>query len=137
MVRIAKEDPSSNEPLHKITRMCSPKKIIGVFDTSFTETCPLGYRDMIQFVEGLLCLLDEIPDLGIIYKNKNSLQVLSEHVPEILPYYKKLQDRPRCYFTDLEKTDPTECIVASALVISAPFTSSTIEALGAGTRALY
>jgi polysaccharide biosynthesis PFTS motif protein len=137
LIRSAQERPASNAPRIKINEKCSPKKIIGVFDTSFTETCPLSYKDMILFVEGLLQLLDDFPDVGIIFKNKNSLKLLSEHVPHIIPYYQKLRDHPHCYFPDVENTDPTECVAASDLIISAPFTSSSIEALGAGIKAIY
>ncbi|AGB02344.1 polysaccharide biosynthesis PFTS motif protein [Methanoregula formicica] len=136
-VREARERPDTNTPRQKLLMKCHPKKIIGVFDTSFTETCPLGFEDMIRFVSGLLQLLEDFPDIGIIFKNKNSLKLLSEYVPQILPHYQKLQDHPRVYFTDADNTDPTECLAAADLVISAPFTSSSIEAIGAKIPALY
>jgi polysaccharide biosynthesis PFTS motif protein len=137
LIRNALEPPASNIPRTKINEKCSPKKIIGVFDTSFTEICPLNYRDMARFVEGLLQLLDDFPEVGIIFKDKKSVEWLSEYVPQIIPYYQKLRDHPRCYFPDVENTDPTECIAASDLIISAPFTSPSIEALGAGIKAMY
>lgn len=137
LIRCAQERLTSNVPRIKINEKCSPQKIIGVFDTSFTETCPLSYKDMVLFVEGLLQLLDDFPDIGIIFKNKVSLKFLSEHVPQIIPYYQKLKDHPHCYFPDVENTDPAEFAAASDLVISAPFTSPSIEALGAGIKAIY
>lgn len=149
-VRISKENPALNTVLngakHKFQGL-GVEKIIGVFDTSFTdldtpftEACPITYKDMIPFVDGLLQLLESNPHIGVIFKNKFTKNYLQQYVPQIVPIYQQLKDHPRCYFPYGEATvygDPTECIAASDLVISAPFTSSCIEAFGASKKAIY
>lgn len=149
-VRISKEYPSQNSVLTGAKQKflgLGVEKIIGVFDTSFTdldtsftEACPITYKDMISFVDGLLQLLNTHPTIGIIFKNKFTKNYLQKHVSQIVPIYQQLKEHPRCYFPYGEDNvygDPTECVAASDLVISAPFTSSCIEALGAGTKAIY
>jgi len=149
LIRIAKENPKASEVLIAAKEKFKEqniKKIIGVFDTSFTdkdtqfvEACPLNYKDMIAFTDGLFRLLEEFPEICILFKNKLSYNSMQIHTPEIIPYYQKLIDHPRCYFPYLETTcsDPTEITAASDLIISAPFTSPCIEALGAGIKAIY
>ena len=140
---LAKNNKSSSELNLLVKRKFSknevkhPQKIIGVFDTSFTETCPYGYEDMAQFVDGIFKLLDDFPDICVVFKNKKTLDFLSGWEPRILHYYKKIWLHPRCFFTGEEFTDPSETTGISDLVISAPFTSPTIEALGSRTRAIY
>ncbi|MHB8163395.1 MAG: polysaccharide biosynthesis PFTS motif protein [Methanoregula sp.] len=137
----SREKPSSNEVLVRIkNKFLNNKEIkytVGVFDTSFGETCPCHYGNIIDFIQGILQLLNDFPEIGVIYKNKKSLKTLSALEPAIVPYYKKIQEHPRCYFTDTENADPAETIAISDLVISAPFTSPNIEALGSRTKAVY
>ena len=92
---------------------------------------------MHQFLEGILRLLDDLPGIGVIFKNKRDLKDITEHSPEILPLYHALQEHPRCYLTDEKDPDPAETIAATDLVISACFSSPAIEALGARCRAFY
>jgi len=48
-----------------------------------------------------------------------------------------LMDHPRCIFMGDLNPDPADTIAASDLSISACFTSTTVEALGAKKRAIY
>jgi polysaccharide biosynthesis PFTS motif protein len=112
------------------------QKIIGVFDTSFGDQVPLQKNDIIRFVQGMLRLLNDYPRIGIIFKEKNSLDLIMAQEPDIATYYISLRNHPRCYFTG-DRFDPSETIAASDLVISSCFTSTTIEALGARKRAIY
>lgn len=116
-----------------------PERIIGVFDTSLDPGHPpsLSVRDMHQFLNGILRLLDDLPSIGVIFKNKRFLSDIAERSPETLPLYHALQDHPRCYLTDEKDPDPAETIAAADLVISACFSSPAIEALGARCRAFY
>jgi polysaccharide biosynthesis PFTS motif protein len=114
-----------------------PRKIIGVFDTSFGRRAPLSPADMVTFFHMLFRLLDDLPDIGIIFKNKIPLCVIEQTHPELLPHYLQIRDHPRCYLCDPSQKDPAPVIAASDLVISLSFTSTTIEALGARKRALY
>ena len=48
----------------------------------------------------------------------------------------KLENHPRCYMPQ-SSMSPSEPIAVSELIISFPFTSATVEALGARKKALY
>ena len=115
----------------------SPQKVIGVFDTSAEDITPLHKEDMIIFINSVLRLLNECPDVVIIFKNKKSLKYILRVEPDLAPFYNKIRDHPRCFLTDELYADPSEVIAASDLIISAPFTSPTIEALGARIKAFY
>lgn len=109
------------------------KKIIGVFDTDFGETVPLGFEDISLFIEGILGVLEEFPDTVVIFKEKYK----RGHVtPRIVSYFEKLDAHPRCFLPG-PQVESTEVISVSDLVISTCFTSTTIEALGARKKAIY
>ena len=74
---------------------------------------------------------------GIIFKNKRSLKFLSIKNPGIIEIYEKIRNHSRCYLADELNSDPSETIAASDLVISASFTSPTIEALCSKKKAIY
>lgn len=142
-VRIINENGLDNDALNALQQkfvdnnISGPKKIIGVFDVSTGHDAPLTEKDMIAFINGILQMLDESPTFGVIFKKKWSYKKLTFYTPNLVKYYKKLESHPRCYLTDEIDTDPSETIAASDLVISAPFTSPTIESLGAKRKAIY
>lgn len=112
------------------------QKIIAVFDTSFVDYGPLKIKDGIQFGEDILRLLEEMPEIGIIFKEKKHLSV----TPQLAPVYEKLENHERCVVVRKTDTDcifSTEVIALSDLVISAAYTSTNAEALGAKTKAIY
>ena len=113
-----------------------PEIIIGVFDTSFVDFGPLKIKDGIRFGEDILRLLDEMPEIGVIFKEKKHLSV----TPQLAPVYEKLENHERCVVVRKTDTDcifSTEVIALSDLVISAAYTSTNAEALGAKTKAIY
>jgi hypothetical protein len=57
--------------------------------------------------------------------------------PRMRPAYTKLRDHPRCVVFSGDEADTSEVIAASQLVISACFTSPTIEALGGRGRGIF
>jgi len=115
----------------------NPERIIGVFDVSTGDDAPLVEKDMVIFIKGILQILEDYPRFGIIFKNKWSLKKISLWTPSLIEYYEKIDNHPRCYLTDERGSDPAETIAASDLIISAPFTSPSIESLGAKKRAIY
>jgi hypothetical protein len=126
---------TSNLP-EKIKEKMLPKRIIGVFDTSFVDYGPVKIKDGIQFGNDILRLLDDFPDIGIIFKEKKFLSV----TPELAPVYEKLEQHPRCIVVRKTEHDcifSTDVIAVSDLVISAAYTSTNAEALGAKTKAIY
>ena len=112
------------------------KRIIGVFDTTFVNDGPLKVKDGIRFGNDILKLLDELHDIGIIFKAKKE----PELTPNLIPVYDKLKNHERCIFfsryDELGISAP-EVIAVSDLVISAAYTSTTVEALGAKKKAVY
>ena len=117
-----------------------PLKILGVFDTSFGKMVPLQINDMILFIEGILLLLEKHPDIGVIFKQKKIFEEMADQSPEhsdtYNKLYNKLQSHERCYSTG-RFGETCEVIAASDLVVSACFTSTTPEALGARKKAIF
>ena len=111
-------------------------KIIGVFDTTYVDSGPLKIHHGIQFGRDLLRLLDEMPGISIIFKEKKILHL----TPELAPVYQELEKHSRCLVirrTEVDQIHSTEVIAWSDLVISAAYTSTNAEALGCRTRAIY
>ena len=113
-----------------------PSKTIAVFDTTFGEEAPLQSNDMASFIQGILKLLEDNPQIGVIFKEKNTFEEVLNKNPEVAPFYDRLRSHERCYALD-HTCDATEAIAASDLVVSICFTSCTIEALGARKKAIY
>ncbi len=114
-----------------------PKKIIAVFDTTFDDAGPVKIEDGVRFAEGILRLLDEMPEIGVIFKSAKERNLTP---PAIRRIYDKLQAHERCLFFyryDKGGISAPEVIAASYLTISAAYPSTTAEALGAGKRGMY
>lgn len=111
-------------------------KIISVFDTSFVNYGPVKIKDGIKFGNDALKLLEDFPELNFIFKAKKEIEL----TPYLKSIYKKLKNHKRCLFIaryDKEGISAIEVIAQSDLVISAAYTSTTGEALGAKIRAIY
>ncbi|MDD5421884.1 MAG: polysaccharide biosynthesis PFTS motif protein [Candidatus Omnitrophica bacterium] len=112
-------------------------RIVAVFDTTVGADAPLQLEDMAAFVTGIVRLMDEDPDIVVVFKEKWLWNELLEREPGIASYYQKLYEHARCYRTGGSNRDSTEVMAVSDLVISAPFTAPTTEALGARKKAIY
>lgn len=111
-------------------------KIIGVFDTTFVDNGPLKVHHGAQFGRDLLRLLDDMPGISIIFKEKKFLH----QIPELAPIYEELEKHPRCLVirrSEEGQIYSTEVIAQSDMVISAAYSSTNAEALGSKTRAVY
>ena len=111
-------------------------KIISIFDTTFGNVNSLiNDDDMSLFIEYILKLLNDFPNIIIIFKEKFLWKDLMKqnHDAKVISLYKKLKSHKRCYVCN----KMAEVHAISNLVISACFTSSTIEALGARKKAIY
>lgn len=134
---ISQKEVSSNLPKEAVKKMNPiPSKIIGVFDTNFGKDAPLQSDDMVLFIEGVLKLLHDNPDIGVILKEKDSIDEMLSRTPEIAPVYGKLRSHERCYAMG-NMGDVSEITAMSDPVVSACFTSPTVEALGARKKAIY
>jgi polysaccharide biosynthesis PFTS motif protein len=111
-------------------------KIIGIFDSGFIDWGPNKVKDGIRFAEEILLLLDEMPEISIIFKEKRFIDA----TPQLKEKYLRLLDHPRCLFVKKQENDcvfATEVIALSDLVISVAYTSTTVEALASKTNAIY
>ncbi len=114
-----------------------PNKILGVFDTTFVDYGPVKVDDGVVFANNILRLLNDFPNIGIIFKAAKEYELTPL---EILPIYEKLKYHPRCLFFyrfSKEGISAPEVVAASDLTISVSYISTTAEALGARKRAFY
>lgn len=113
------------------------KTTIAVFDTTFVDSGPLKVADGVQFGKDILRLLEEMPDISIIFKAAKSDE---ERPSEITEVYNALKVHPRCLFIpmwDKDGISAVEVIAAANLTVSAAYTSTTAEALCARKKAVY
>lgn len=113
--------------------------LISVFDSTFHDLSMTTYGDGINFLKGICALIEDLPGAFFIFKEKNPRgyhQTISRHHEEINALYEKLESHPRCYFTG-RKENSSKIIAISDVVISFPFTSTTLEALAARERAVW
>ena len=128
---------------HAQVKLLHFKRIIGVFDTSLSSM--LSENDMYHFLAGALQLAGDIPDVLFLYKPKYPFAEVESGEP--LPLIevfgskgKKLAQNIAVTpnFVVLPRQFETAGVVGLAdLVISACFTSTTVEAIGCNTRGIY
>lgn len=110
--------------------------LIAVFDSTYLDNSITTYEDGINFINGILRLLEDVSDIFIVFKEKKTRQFVGRYSKEILNFFDKLQSHPRC-FMPFNKISTSEAIAYSDLTISFPFTSATFEALSARKKAVY
>lgn len=111
-----------------------PKIILGIFDTSYSNWGHITPDDGIRFGSEIIKLLNEFPNMGIIFKSIKP----PELVPQLNPIYNKLKNHERCLLYYMwENISASEVIACSDLVISAAYTSTSAEALAAKKKAIY
>jgi polysaccharide biosynthesis PFTS motif protein len=119
-----------------------PERIIGIFDTSASDSSIFSPRDLESFLDGILRLIKEKPDIGFIFKMKYAWSFMEGVHPELLQCYENIRACPNCCLfydegPEAMITEVAEAIAASDLVISACFTSPTIEGLGARQKGIF
>lgn len=98
-----------------------PRKVLAVFDSTFTHPGPYVDGTEKAFTDGIGYLLVEHPDWIVISKPK-------------LPRPEQVRER---WYELPAWVNPDLVIACADLTISLAFTSTTIEALGAGRRAIF
>jgi len=114
-------------------------KLISVFDSGLHDDFVTTYEDGIKFLRGILRLLDDLPNIFIVLKEKKSRsnhEKMSYQFLDILKLYTKLENNPRCHCIK-KWENSSETIAFSDLTISFPFTSTTFEALAVGKKGLW
>ena len=112
-------------------------RVIGVFDTTYSNRSPLSTKEGIEFANHILRLLTDFKGISVIFKVKLPWDELS---PDLQTVYMKLREHERCLLFPTPEGDrgsSSEVIAKSDFVISAAYTSPTIEALGAGIRGMF
>ncbi len=111
-------------------------KVVGVFDSTYAVHFMTTYEDGIQFLKGIEHILNQIPELFVVVKEKKSRKVVFKESKAMQAVYETLEQTGRVYFTQ-NKMSPSEVIALSDAVISFPFTSTGLEALSVGKKALW
>lgn len=130
------ESTSSIKKLELYGGKFKPTKIISIFDTTFGEDVILQSKDIVLFIQGIIDILEKYQDIGVIFKEKRVWEEVISKNSEISNAYNKLRSHKRCYPAG-GLTDVNQVIDISNLVISACFTSTTPEALGARKKAIF
>lgn len=114
-------------------------KLISVFDSTYLEESLTIYDDGIEFLKGILRLLDDFPGVFVVIKEKQKRDFhkkVTGKSLDILNLYIELENHPRCYsITTWENS--SEIIAFSDLTISFPFSSTTFETFSARGRAIW
>ncbi len=116
----------------------SPRqKLIAVFDSGYNNLSHTNYQDGAAFAQAIEKLLEEFSDIFVVWKEKKSRSFhRGKDTFGLLSLYGRLSSHPRCYFSGYDIAS-AEIIASCDLTISFPFTSPTIEALGARVKAIY
>jgi len=125
----------------------SKYKTVAFFDSSYLPNSFSPLEDGVFFYQCILKLLEEFPNILIIIKEKKAEETVLDLYgrwggdsnifhEQYKPALDKLREHPRCYVTGY-KGDPSEIIAMSDLTITYAFSSSTVEALCAGKKAVF
>jgi polysaccharide biosynthesis PFTS motif protein len=115
-------------------------KLFAAFDVNVHDDTVVPIQQGIEFVRGLLRLLEDNEDFFIILKKKYPAEKYAQssmQYNDTLTSYHKLEKHPRCYSMTQQWASTSEIIAISDLVISLTFTSLTIEALCIRKKAIY
>ena len=115
-------------------------KLISVFDSSLNDNFVATYEDGIKFLEGILKLLNDLPNVFIVLKEKmprNYHKKLSDRYFDIVNLYNRLENHAQCYCIKDSWKSASEVMAFSDLTISFPFSATTFEALSAGKKAIW
>ena len=122
-------------------------KIIAAFPTWYHVNSVSNPDDGMAFVHGIEQLAEELQDLFVVVKEKHARWLFAQarnvgrqdfggEALEIYRIYDALERHPRFWLPGAG-ADAAELIACSDLVVSFPFTSSTLEAFGAGLKGIY
>jgi polysaccharide biosynthesis PFTS motif protein len=116
------------------------KKVVAAFDSTYSRRGYTSYQEGILFARHILLLADMSADLVVLWKEKKPrgvhYQLDDGSADELLAVYAKLDGHPRVMNVTSVLTAGDMVSVAD-LVISFPFTSTSLEALSAHRRAVW
>lgn len=111
-------------------------RLVSVFDSTYFDNSSTTYEDGVNFLKGIFRLLEDMPNIFVIFKEKKARSYVKRYSQEIINLLNEIERHPRCYLP-FQGISPSEAIAFSELTISFPFTSPTFEALSARRKALF
>ena len=143
LVRSGKIKSQFKEMLSKAGYM-PHHKLVAVFDHSYGAISITNYKDGAAFLLDLEQLVNDDPEIFLVLKEKKPRRFLKhdfwfsmnpdgDAVEKIL---ERLESHPRIYLPGYD-VSPSELIALADLTISLPFTSTTLEALGVGSKSIF
>lgn len=114
------------------------QRLVAVFDSTYMRAGLTDYADGLAFAMGIRRLLDALPDIFVVWKEKKAVAgpSRSHEARALAAAYAQLAQHPRCRFV-APTTCPSELLALCDLAISFPFTSTAMEAIGARVKAIY
>lgn len=116
------------------------KKVVAAFDSTYSRKGMTSYQEGIAFARHILALADLSDDLLILWREKITRKLHYKlddmSADELLAVYAKMDAHPRIINVTRTLT-AGDMIAVSDLVISFPFTSTSLEALSAHRRAIW
>lgn len=114
--------------------------LLSCFDSTYLRNVYCSYEEGIAFALHILQLVDEYPDIYVIFKEKKERSIHyvldSELGPKLVQIYRKMESHPRITFYS-NQTDTSEIIAISDMTVSFAFTSTTFEALSVNRPAIW
>jgi hypothetical protein len=143
-VRLFKEGLLSSDLITRLEAkgFRAGQRIIAVFDSTYDDRTLTTFSDGIQFLTGIERLIDDFPEIFLVFKEKKPRTVLglysydSAELQEMMAILSRLDTHPRCYLPGYRGIS-SEIIAFADLVLCYPFTSTGIEALASHVMALY
>lgn len=112
-------------------------KIISFFDHTVGYSGVMTFKAFRRFIDGILMLAKENPDIYFLFKSKKVLSILRIHMgEEISSIINSIEEMPNCIYANEFDLTTYEVIGVSDLVISAPMSSVIFEALCGGIKAV-
>lgn len=137
---IKEKDQTRKQPSVITAELLDNFYILSCFDSTYLRNIELSYQEGIAFASHILQLVDECPDIYVIFKEKKERgihQILDPVLgPRLIEIYNTMDSHPRITVCS-NQADASEIIAISDMVASFSFTSTTYEALSANRPAIW
>ncbi|MBI3954329.1 MAG: polysaccharide biosynthesis PFTS motif protein [Chloroflexi bacterium] len=130
--------PSRLPELLRAARWHPGLKLIAVFDSTYDNDTMTTYADGEAFAAGICQLLEARRDVFVVFKEKKprGYHVAHGSGGRLEALYAELEAHERCCFIG-PRASGAELIACADLTVSFPFSSTTLEAVGARRRGLF
>lgn len=120
-------------------------KLIAVFDSTYSSVARTNCNDGIDFALVIQKLLEDVEEAFVVWKEKKprskeriayKMLHFGSDFERLVRIYNRIEEHPRCWFPGYDASS-AEITAFSDLTISFPFTSPTVESIGARRKAIY